>query len=127
LEQLRDVGHEEVQRTAKLWARQQRSNPKARSYGNSASFIYAAKKWLRFHGCLKMPSAPQMRFADQLDNFARYMTKEQGLSPQSVGSHCWKTSKFLAWVGQRHRSLVRVSIEEVDEFLALKGAAGWNR
>src|SRR5207253_9684390 len=106
----------------------QRSNTKARSDGSSASFfIYAAKKWSRFHGRLKLPSAPRTRFADQLSDFARYMTEEQGLSPHSVRSHCWKTSKFLAWFGERHRSLVRVSVEDVDEFLAMKGTAGWNR
>jgi hypothetical protein len=90
-------------------------------------FIYAAKKWLRFHGCLRMPTAPQMRFADQVDDFARCMVEEQGLSPQSVRSHCWKTSKFLARAGERHRSLARVRVEDVDEFLAMKGAAGWSR
>jgi len=56
---------------------------------------------LRFHGRLKLPSVPPMRFADQLSDFARYMTEEQGLSPYSVRSHCWKTSKFLAWFGER--------------------------
>jgi site-specific recombinase XerD len=128
LEKLCDISQEEIQQAAQRWARQQRSNPKAHSYGNTASFfVYAAKKWLRFHGRLKLPSAPQMRFADQLGDFARYMTEEQGLSPQSVRSHCWKTSRFMAWFGERHRSLVRVSIEDVDEFLAMKGAAGWNR
>jgi integrase/recombinase XerD len=128
LYKLRDVGQEEIQRAAQRWAREQRSNPKAHSYGNTASFfIYAAKKWLRFHGCLKMPCAPQMRFAEHLSDFARYMAEEQGLSPQSVRSHCWKTSKFLAWFGERHRSLVRVNLEDVDDFLALKGANGWNR
>jgi site-specific recombinase XerD len=55
------------------------------------------------------------------------ITEEQGLSPQSVRSHCWKTSKFLSWVGERHRLLARVSVEDVDEFLAMKGAARWNR
>ena len=128
LGEMRDVALDEIQRAARCWARQQRSNPKAHSYGNTASFfIYAAKKWLRFHGCLKMPCTPQMRFADQLGDFARYMTEEQGLSRQSVRSHCWKTSKFLAWFGDRHRSLVRVSVEDVDDFLAMKGATGWNR
>ena len=54
LDEMRDVALEEIQRAARRWARQQRSNPKAHSYGNSASsFIYAAKKWLRFHGRLK--------------------------------------------------------------------------
>src|SRR6266496_5286966 len=81
LDEMQDVALEEVRRAARRFARQQRSNPKAHSYGNSASFfVYAAKKWLRFHGCLRMPSAPQMRFADQLGDFARYMTEEQGLS-----------------------------------------------
>ncbi len=128
LEKLRDVSQVEIRRAAQRWVGQQRSNPKARSYGNTASFfIYAAKKWLHFHGCLKMPCAPQMRFAEHLSDFARYMAEEQGLSPQSVRSHCWKTSKFLAWFGERHRSLVRVNVEDVDDFLALKGANGWNR
>jgi hypothetical protein len=31
--------------------------------------------------------------------------------------------KFLAWFGELHRSLVRVSVEDVDEFLAMKGSA----
>jgi integrase/recombinase XerD len=128
LTELRDVSLEEIQRAALCWAREQRTNPKAQSYGNSASFfVYAAKKWLRFHGRLKRPSVPPMRFVDELGDFARYMTEEQGLSPQSVRSHCWKTSKFLAWCGERHRSLVRVSAEDVDDFLAMKGATGWNR
>ena len=125
---MRDVALEEIQRAAQRWARQQHSNPKAHSYRKSASFfIHAAKKWLRFHGCRKLPCTPQMQFADQLGDFARYMTEEQGLSPQSVRSHCWKTSKFLGWFGERHRLLARVSVEDVDEFLAMKGAAGWNR
>ena len=128
LGEMRDVALEEIRRAARCWARQQRANPKAHSYGSSASFFtYAAKKWLRFHGRLKLPIAPPMCFADQLSDFARYMTEEQGLSPYSVKSHCSKTSKFLEWFGERHRLLARVSVEDVDEFLAMKGAAGWNR
>jgi site-specific recombinase XerD len=55
------------------------------------------------------------------------MTEEQGLSPYSVRSHCAKTSKFLEWFGERHRLLTRARIEDVDEFLAMKGAGGWSR
>ena len=128
LTEMRDVSLEEIHRAGRCWARQQRVNPKAHSYGNSASsFICAAKKWLRFQERLKLPSAPPMRFGDQLRDFARYMTEEQGLSPYSVRSHCWKTSKFLEWFGNRDRLLAMARIEDVDEFLAMKGAAGWNR
>src|SRR5260370_13939838 len=128
LTEMRDVSLEEIQRAASCWARQQRTNPKAHSYGNSASFFtYAAKKWLGFHGRLKLPSAPPMRFADQLSDFARYMTDEKGLSPYSVRSHCSQTSRFLKWFGERHRLLARARVEDVDEFLALNGVSGWNR
>ena len=66
LTEMRDVSLEGIRRAAQGWAREQRTNPKARSYGNSARFFaYAAKKWLRFHGRLKLPSVPPMRFADQ--------------------------------------------------------------
>ena len=128
LTEIRNVSLEEIRRAARCWARQQRANPKAHSYGNSASsFIYAAKKWLRFHGRLKLPSTPPMRFADQLSGFARYMTEEKGLSPYSVRSHCSQTSRFLGWFGARHRLLARARIEDVDEFLAMKGVSGCNR
>jgi hypothetical protein len=67
--------------------------------------------------------APAMKFAGPLGEFARSMTEEQGLSPHSVRSHRSKASTFLAWFGKRHRSLARVSVEDLDEFLAMKGAA----
>jgi hypothetical protein len=126
LTEMRDVSLEEIQRAVRRWARQQRTNPKAHSYGYSASFFtYAANKWLGFHGRLKLPSAPPMRSADQLSDFTRYMTEEQGLSPHSVRSHCWKTWSFLKWFGERHRLLARARAEDVDELLAMKGTSGW--
>ena len=128
LNEMRDVSLEEIRRAAQRWTREQRTDPKAHSYGNSARFFaYAAKKWLRFHGRLKLPGVPPMRFADQLSDFARYMTEEKGLSPYSVRSHCSQTSRFLEWFGERHRLLARARVEDVDELLAMKGVSGWNR
>ena len=44
LTEMRDVSLEEIQRAALCWAREQRTNPKAQSYGNFASFfVYAAE------------------------------------------------------------------------------------
>jgi hypothetical protein len=94
LTEIREVSLEEIQQAAQCWARQQHTNPKAHSYGNSARFFaYAAKKWLRFHRRLTLPSAPPMRFADQLSDFARHMTQEQGPSPYSVRSHSRRLPK----------------------------------
>jgi hypothetical protein len=120
LNQMRDVSLEEIRRTARRWTQQQRFNPRAHSYGNStSSFIYAAKKWLRFNGRLTLTTPSRMRFADELTSFAAYMTDERGLSPHSVRSHCLKTSAFLQWLGERHRLLARATVEDVDEFLAM--------
>ena len=47
-----------------------------------------------------------MRFADQLSDFARYMTDEKGLSPYSVRSHCSQTSRFLKWFDQKALPLI---------------------
>jgi site-specific recombinase XerD len=128
LGRMRDVSLDEIRRAAERFVLEEQSNPRARSYGHTAGFfMYAAKKWLRFHGCLKMPAPPQIPFAENLDQFARYMREEQGLSPYSVNSHCSKTSMFLRWVGDRRRSLATVTVEDVDDFLAHLGRNGWNR
>lgn len=128
LETLRDVGIEEMKEAARRWAEQQRSNPRARSYDSTASYFeYVAKKWLRFAGRLKTPDTPCTWFRVHLEDFARYMTEEQGLSPLSVRSHCWKTSRFLAWFSEKHPSLSSVRLQDVDMFLTQQGLSGWNR
>jgi len=42
LTEMRDVSLEEIQRAALCWAREQRTNPKAQSYGSFASFFVCA-------------------------------------------------------------------------------------
>ena len=90
-------------------------------------FIYVAKKWLRFAGVLKQRAIPRMRFADQIDDFARWTTEERGLSALTVRSHRRKVSLFLKWFSERHRSLTALRLRDVDDFLIFKGANGWSR
>jgi len=128
LTQLRDVRIGEVEHAAQCWARQQRSNPLARSYSHSASyFSYVAKKWLRFAELLKNPTVPRPRFADEVDQFTRWMTDERGLSALTARSHRSKTAQFLKWLSARHRSLAAVRLRDVDGFLVFKGTNGWSR
>jgi len=124
----RDVWIDEIEEAAQRWARQQRSNPFARSYKHSASyFIYVAKKWLWFAGVLKRPAIPRMRFTDEVDEFARWMTEERGMSALTARSHRGKTSLFLKWVSGRRRSLAAVRLRDVDDFLIFKETSGWSR
>ncbi len=117
-----------IEKVAQRWARQQRVNPLAHSYKTSASyFIYVAKKWLRFAGVLKQPAIPHMRFGSEIDDFAKWMTEDRGLSALTVRSHRRKISLFLKWFSERHRSFTAVRLSDVDDFLIFKGANGWSR
>jgi integrase/recombinase XerD len=128
LSRLRDVWIDEIEEAAQQWTRQQRWNPVARSYEHSASyFTYVAKKWLHFAGVLKSPLIPRMRFADEIDEFAKWSTEEKEMSALTVRSHRYKVSLFLKWFSDRHRSLARVRLSDVDEFLIFKGTHGWSR
>ncbi|MGC4056419.1 MAG: tyrosine-type recombinase/integrase [Paludibaculum sp.] len=86
-----------------------------------------AKKWLRFAGVLKETTAPRLRFADEIDEFARWMTEEKGAAALTVRSHRSKTAQFLKWFADRHRSLGNVRLGDVDKFLVFKGSSGWSR
>ena len=128
LETLRDVSEGEIKEAARRWGEQQRTHARARTcVRTKIYFEYVAKKWLRFAGRLKSQPRPVTWFTDHLQDFARRMTEEQGLSPLSVRSHCWKASTFLTWFAERHTCLSHVRLQDVDEFLTLKGTGSWNR
>ena len=106
----------------------QRSNPKVRSCKHSGTFFtYVATKWLLFAGVLKRPAIPRTRFADKIDEFAKWMTEKRGMSALRARSHRHKTSLFLTWFSERHRSLAAVRLRDVDDFLIFKGTNGWSR
>jgi len=128
LNRLRGVWIEEIEAAAKKWTRQQRSNPNIRSYKHTESyFIYVAKKWLRFAGALKLPATPRTRFADKIDDYARWMTEEAGLSMPTVRSRQRKAFLFFKWLSAQRRSLASARLRDVDNFLIFKGANGWSR
>ena len=63
MEELREVDLEEIKQAANKWAIEQRCNPRAKTYGASASyFAQVAKRWLRYHGHLKTQSPPPSHF-----------------------------------------------------------------
>ena len=125
---LRDVQISEIDRAAELWARKRRADSHTSGCTSVAKcFKYAAKKWLRFHGRLKLPARTPEPFADLLEDFEAYMLHEQGLSEYSVQSHRWKALQFLRWFAERKRPIVSVTLDDVDEFLAFRGRNGWSR
>lgn len=70
LKTMREIRLTEVQEAAKRWA-YYRGPHRMRLAGRYSTtfFVYVAKKWLRFHGKLKMPALPIHPFAFQLAVF----------------------------------------------------------
>lgn len=127
LEELRDVELKEVLRAGARWAKRRRAKLKL---GNTKDSLYhftrIANKWLRFVGRLKVPTRPSAPFAVLLMDFAKALS-DHGRSGETVKTYCAQTSLFLRWFAQRHRSFRLLHLEDVDDFLAVKGTAGWNR
>jgi integrase/recombinase XerD len=90
------------------------------------SFVWLAKRWLRFHRKLILPCA-KVAFADELREYAKFMESERGLSPSTVTGRMTQTCCFLRWFskGRRNCSLSAISLNDVDRYFFVK-AKQWS-
>jgi hypothetical protein len=84
-------------------------------------FVETATSWLRFLGRLAPPPAHSLAFADLIDDFVTYMRDERGLSPRTIKNRSWHVQSFASWLAEQGLSLTEVKLEQIDQFLALKG------
>ena len=95
---LRDVWIDEIERAAQRWARQQRANPLAHSYKALGKLLHlCSEEVAALRGRAETATDSAHRFADEIDDFAKWMTEERGLSALTVLSHRRKISLFLKW------------------------------
>ncbi|MDH3460136.1 MAG: site-specific integrase [Burkholderiaceae bacterium] len=119
---------EEIWSAADRWVRHQRRHGRIRTARFSRQrFVQVATDWLRFLG--RLEAAPVMRSAgaDFVDEFSAYMRLERGLSPHTVHNRCWHVQAFLTWLDEQDGSSGAATLEQVDAFLARRGAQGWCR
>jgi integrase/recombinase XerD len=118
----------DVEAAAESWTRYQRK--RGRAHGKRwprVLFIQVATAWLRFLGCLEERSAEPKAFADQVDDFIAYLRDELGLSASSLHARRWHVECFLRTSIKGKKSIARVTAEDIDGFLSLKGKQGWCR
>lgn len=118
-----------VERVARRWAAaHSRRRGRATTALAARNFRYWAVQWLHWLGRFSTPapSAPPP-YQGLLDGFTRYMRDERGLAPASIRSHGWKTKTFLAWYWPHGRAFADVTIQDVDDFLTVKGRTAWSR
>jgi integrase/recombinase XerD len=97
-------------------------------HGSHAAYIFrwAVRKWLRFHNCLKISFKPRGRSAKKLELFECFLRSRQ-LSESTIEGHCWHSKSFLAWLAAKHRPFARLSLGDVNKFLAAKRVqSGWS-
>ena len=114
------IRSEEIEAAARRWAYRQPSHYKLRDPEEARRhFVRTAKGWLRVLGRLERPRIPEyQRF---IDEFAKYMEHEKGLSTMTIRSECGHVRQFFS----RHCTdgrLSAISIRQIDEAIAQKGS-----
>jgi site-specific recombinase XerD len=99
----------------------QRSSPAIRT-----RMVNIGKAWLRFAGLFAEVERSEP-FADQVEQFIRYMRDERGLSPATIESRLKTVQGFLSWLEPRKPSLSSVELTDVDQHLSAKGRECWSR
>ena len=122
------VSPENIRTAAYRWARQQCRRRRAHTLKWPCElFIRVATAWFRFLGRLDEFAIEPPSFAGFIENFAKWMESERGLSLITIRNYCWHVKKFLHWCKDYNRSVSTVEISDIDTFLASCGDKGWSR
>ena len=85
----------EIETAADCWIIYQRRHHRiSGSRFSRERFIQTATAWLRFLGQLQPLIEKPLAYADLIEEFARYMREERGLSLRTIRSRCWHAHVF---------------------------------
>ena len=104
-----------------------RDSPRASPPDTQQLFVSVATKWLDFLGRLEHEPTNGTPFSGFVREFERHMRDERGLSPATIRTRCERANWFLASLPRQRSSVHEIAVDDVDRFLAAKGAAGWSR
>lgn len=123
----RSIELAEIQIASELWFQDEQGHLRGRPASRKSvyRFTIAAQNWLRFHGWLVESPAAPFPFASFLAEFLDYMRFTRGLAQDTMRSYGERVWNFLAWLETRHSSFSDISLNDVDEFLDSRRAAGW--
>lgn len=121
------VTFKHIESAAERWLRSFRSGCSQRVRRiERARFIFHAKNWLRFLGKLDQ-SKKRHWFSTKIDEFGQFQTVERGLAPTTVLQREKDVSRFLSWIGKQHKSLQRVTAEDVSRYVQCSDVCSWKR
>jgi site-specific recombinase XerD len=124
----RHIGADEIEAAAQHWARDQQERHRADFLcWSQGLFVTRATQWLRFLDRLQKAEKEPIPFADLIEDFGLYCSRDRGLSPATVRNYRWHIGQFLAWWNKQNRTFSDVSVSNIDEYISLKGANQWTR
>jgi hypothetical protein len=95
LKRMRPVRPHEITIAARQWAKYQGEfRHLAAGPWSVPTFVWLAKRWLRFHGKLVLPSR-RFEFTDKLGTYAEFMESERRLSSVTIRGRIFQTTRFL--------------------------------
>jgi integrase/recombinase XerD len=119
---------QDVEAAADHWVRFQRRRKRIHDCRWSRQrFISTASSWLRFLDRLERSHQKAQPFTHLIDEFSAFMRNERGLSARTIAGRCWQARHLLDSLETAKRSLARLSLKEVDDYLAMKADHGWGR
>ena len=122
---LRVVEPDEISRAGDVWAAYEGPHRQCpRMKGTPTQFVRFATRWFRFHGHLASPTPHPFRVL--VAEFTEALQTQRGLAPDTVDSYTGRAFGFLKWFSVRSDKLASVSLDDIDDFLAIKHAAGWS-
>lgn len=95
--------------------------------GYRRAFLRLTTRWLLFTGHLQDPAPRPRPYTALLDDFARWMSEERGLSPGTLNNRRWHVGKFLDWLHDRGRRVTDLDLRDLDAYLQHLHANGLSR
>lgn len=86
-----------------------------------------ARQWLIFIGRFYKPKPISATSLRRINDFAVWMEHERGFSPRTINQRCRDAEYFLEWYEVQGRPLTTLQIQDIDSYLAKKGAVAWSR
>src|SRR5262249_15586105 len=114
----------EIEQKAVLWADRSPRPSESQRLRSVACFRWHATQWLQFLGRLQRPTPALHPYADLINDFARSMHGERGLSPQTIDDRCRRVQDFLQRLGIPLQDFHEITIPQVDAALMEKLTRG---
>jgi integrase/recombinase XerD len=114
----------EIEHEAMLWADRSPKPSESQRLRAVACFRWHATQWLQFLGRLQRPTPAPNPYAALIDDFARFMHCERGLSSQTIDDRRRTVQDFLQRLGTPPQDLHEITITQVDAALMGKFTCG---